>query len=72
MLNVDRQTSVARGLSTPPAERYEMFRFEVEEISGRDLYVVREYGTGPHIRYFECWSVGPRGGRKLRHRSGPC
>jgi hypothetical protein len=69
--NVERQSNAARWLGVPPSPRYEMFRFEVEEIRGHDLFVVREYGTGHHIRYHECWSVGPRGGQKLRVRSGP-
>lgn len=67
----DRQSSAARCLSTPPSSRYEMFRFEVED-TGRSLFVTREYGLGEHIRYFECWSVGPRGGAKLRGKRGPC
>jgi len=51
-------------------DSYEVTQFTVEE-QGNSLFVTRAYSPkhARSLRYFECYSIGPRGGVTLRGKT---
>jgi hypothetical protein len=73
---IDWQIESALSLARAPRAGVVVTEFTCEEIgrgTRKDLYVTRRYSpiAAPSLYYFECYSIGPRGGRKLRASSGP-
>jgi hypothetical protein len=68
---IDRQIESALSLYVAPYG-YQVTEYTVEEI-GNSLYVTRRYSlpNAPSFYHYEGYSIGPRGGRKLRFHSEP-
>ena len=68
--NSERQRLQVQALEIAPDDHYEVVKFTAEEI-GDSVYITRAYVPlhARNVRYFECWSVGPRGGAKLRSKT---